>query len=163
MPVTAAVVTDLGMAARRVLATRDMPAERGRTTALDRTHHLQLAEAHMPAVGLTPGWTVVAEDIRDLEIWSSHGRRLWRRRLLLVSPRRSAARFAQGIEWALDPGDHSDRHMTVAGCRLKPVVPEQSCNQTNILAALKQMGCEAVAQRMQREGLECRERVLRSP
>ena len=99
----------------------------------------------MPAVGLTPAGTVIAEDIRDLEIWSSHGRRLWRRRLLLVSPRRPAARFAQGIEWALDPGDHSDRHMTVAGCRLKPVVSEQSCNQTNILAALKQMGCEAVA------------------
>src|SRR5271169_2228209 len=110
MPVTAAVVTDLGMAACRVLATRDMPAERRRTTALDRTHHLQLAEAHMPAVGLTPAGTVVAEDIRDLEIWSSHGRRLWRRRLLLVSPRRSAARFAQGIEWALDPGE--DRKST---------------------------------------------------
>jgi len=99
----------------------------------------------MPAVGLTPAGTVIAEDIRDLESWSSHGRRLWRWRLLLVSPRRPAARFAQGIEWALDPGDHSDRHMTVAGCRLKPVVSEQSCNQTNILAALKQMGCEAVA------------------
>jgi len=49
----------------------------------------------MPAVGLTPAGTVIAEDIRDLEIWSSHGRRLWRRRLLLVSPRRPAARFAQ--------------------------------------------------------------------
>ena len=63
------------MAARRVLAARDMPAERRGTTALDRTHHLQLLEAHMPAVDLTPGRTVIAEDIRDLEIWSSHSRR----------------------------------------------------------------------------------------
>ena len=29
----------------------------------------------MPAVGLTPGRTVIAENIRDLESWSSHGRR----------------------------------------------------------------------------------------
>src|ERR1039458_8655381 len=102
MPVATGVVGDLGIATRRVLATRDMPAERRRATALDRTHHLQLAEVHMPAVGLTPGSAVIAEDVRDLESWSSHGRRLWRRRLLPISPRRPAARRAQGIEWAFD-------------------------------------------------------------
>src|ERR1700730_1642794 len=75
MPVAAGVVGDLGMAARRVLAARDMAAERRRTTALDRTHHLQLVEAHMPAVVLTPGRTVVAENVRDLQSWSGHGRR----------------------------------------------------------------------------------------
>src|SRR6202167_5921046 len=75
MPVAAGVVGDLGMATRRVLAARDMAAERRRTTALDRTHHLQLVEAHMPAVVLTPGRTVVAENVRDLQSWSSHGRR----------------------------------------------------------------------------------------
>ena len=64
------VVGDLGMAARCVLAARDMAAERRCTTALDRTHHLQLVEAHMPAVGLTPGRTVVAENVRDLQSWS---------------------------------------------------------------------------------------------
>src|SRR5450631_4440649 len=74
MPVAAGVVGDLGMAARRVLAARDMAAERRRATALDRTHHLQLVEAHMPAVGLTPSRTVVAENVRDLQSWSSHGR-----------------------------------------------------------------------------------------
>ena len=63
------------MATRRVLAARDMPAERRRATALDRTHHLQLIEAHMPAVGLTPSRAVVAENVRDLQNWSSHGRR----------------------------------------------------------------------------------------
>ena len=35
------------MAARLVLAARDMAAERRRAAALDRAHHLQLVEAHM--------------------------------------------------------------------------------------------------------------------
>src|SRR4029077_19910504 len=72
MPVAAGVVCDLRMAARRVLAARDISAERRRATALDRTHHFQLVEAHMPAVGLTPGRTVIAENVRDLQSWSSH-------------------------------------------------------------------------------------------
>src|ERR1700687_2359115 len=67
--------SERGMPARRVLAARDMAAERRRTTALDRTHHLQLIEAHMPAVGFTPSRTVVAENVRNLQSWSSHGRR----------------------------------------------------------------------------------------
>ena len=71
----AGVVGDLGMAARRVLAARDMAAERRRATALDRTHHFQLLKAHMPLVGLTPRRAVIAEDVRDLQSWSSHGRR----------------------------------------------------------------------------------------
>src|SRR3981189_3689160 len=75
MPVAAGVVGDLGMAARRVLAARDMAGGRRPTTAPERPHHLQLIEAHRPAVGLTPGRTVVAENVRDLQSWSSHGRR----------------------------------------------------------------------------------------
>ena len=63
------------MAALRVLAARDMPAERRRATALDRTHHLQLLETHMPLIGFTPSRAVIAEDVRDLQSWSSHGRR----------------------------------------------------------------------------------------
>ena len=63
------------MAARRVLAARHMAAERRRATAIDRTHHLQLIEAHMPVIGFTPSRTVVAENVRDLQSWSSHDRR----------------------------------------------------------------------------------------
>src|SRR5882762_1348902 len=96
MPVATGVVRDLGMAARRILAARDMAAERRRTTALDRTHHLRLIEAHMPAVGFTPRRAVVAENVRDLQSWSSHGRRRYgRRRLHTVSLRTPAARRAQ--------------------------------------------------------------------
>src|ERR1700704_1364706 len=120
------VVGDLGMAARRVLAARDVPAERRGATALDRTHHLQLVEAHVAAVGLTPSRTMVAENVRDLQSWSSHGRRLWRRGLLPISPRAPAARRAQAIERALDLGNQSSRHATIAGRRLELVVSEQS-------------------------------------
>jgi hypothetical protein len=52
-----------------------MAAERRCATALDRTHHLQLLKAHMGAVGLAPSWAVIAEDVRDFQSWSSHGRR----------------------------------------------------------------------------------------
>src|ERR1700756_4380182 len=75
MPVAAGVVRDLGMAARRVLAARDMAAERRRATALDRTHDLQLLKAHVPLIGLSPRRAVIAEDVRDLQSRSNHGRR----------------------------------------------------------------------------------------
>ena len=63
------------MAAGRVLAACDMAAERRRATALDRIHHLQLLKAHMAAIGLPPIRAVIAENVRDLQSWSSHGRR----------------------------------------------------------------------------------------
>src|SRR5271170_6556531 len=77
MPVAAGVVRDLGMAACCILAACDMPPERCRATALDRTHHLQLPKAHMPLIGVTPSRAVIAEDVRDLQSWSSHGRRCY--------------------------------------------------------------------------------------
>ena len=58
---------------RAVLAARDMAAERRRAAALDRRHHLQLAEADMAGIGSAPCRTVVAEDIRDLQRWTRHG------------------------------------------------------------------------------------------
>ena len=36
--------------------------------ALDRRHHLQLAEADVTCIGFTPSGPVVAEDIRDLRV-----------------------------------------------------------------------------------------------
>ena len=78
MPVAARVVSDVRMAARRVLAACDVAAERRRAAALDCAHHLQLVEAHMAAVGLAPRGTVLAEDVRDLQYRSNHGRRRYR-------------------------------------------------------------------------------------
>src|SRR6516162_4905706 len=48
------VVRDPRMAARRVLAARDISAERRRATALDRRHDLESAEAHMAGMRRTP-------------------------------------------------------------------------------------------------------------
>src|SRR5882672_12849107 len=76
MPVTTGVVGDLGMAALRVLAARDMPAERCRAAVLDRRHHPErlskgeLAEADMAGIGLAPCRSMAAEDIRDLQRWT---------------------------------------------------------------------------------------------
>ena len=77
MPVAAGVVRDQRVAARRVLAARDVSAERRRATALDRTHHLQLIEAHMAGISRTPRRPVVAEDIRNLQRRTRHGRRCY--------------------------------------------------------------------------------------
>ena len=62
-----------------VLAARDMAAERRRAAALDRRHHLELAEAHMAGVGSAPRRPVGAEDIRDLQSRAGHPRRRVRR------------------------------------------------------------------------------------
>jgi hypothetical protein len=66
------VVSDLGVAALVVLAARDMTAERCRAAALDRRHHLELAEADMAGVGLTPRRSMAAEDIRNLQRRAGH-------------------------------------------------------------------------------------------
>ena len=72
VPVATTVIGDDGVSARLVLATCNMAAERRRAAALDRRHHLQLVEAHVSAVGLTPSGSVVAENIRDLQPLLSH-------------------------------------------------------------------------------------------
>ena len=85
------------MAAGRVLAACDMAAERRRAAALDRIHHLHLLKAHMAAVGLTRSRAVNAENIRDLQSWSSHGR--WR----YGAGGFSLSRFARRRRGALRP------------------------------------------------------------
>jgi len=44
-----------------------MPAERRCAAALDRPHNLQLPQADMATIGITPSGAVVAENIRDLQ------------------------------------------------------------------------------------------------
>ena len=62
------------MAALLVLTARDMAAERCRAAVLDRRYHLELAEAHMAGIGLTPCRSMAAEDIRDLQLRTGHCR-----------------------------------------------------------------------------------------
>src|SRR5712691_11089377 len=66
----ATVVGDRGVAA--VLAARDVSAEGRRAAALDGAHHLELKQAHVTAVGMTPRGPVVAEDVRDFQNWTGH-------------------------------------------------------------------------------------------
>ena len=77
VPVAAGVVGDVGV--RALLAARDMAAERRRAAALDRRHHLQLAEAHMTGIGSAPRRPVAAEDVRDLQRRTRHARHRLRR------------------------------------------------------------------------------------
>src|SRR5216684_4720060 len=82
MPIATGIVGDEHV--RALLAARDMPAESRRAAALDRRHHLQLAEAHMAGIGFTPRRSMAAENIRDLQSWTEHGRGRLRRGLLLA-------------------------------------------------------------------------------
>ena len=72
VPVATGVVGDDCVRARVVIATRNMAAESRRAAALDGTHHLQLAETDVAAVGVTPSGTVIAEDVRDLQRYTGH-------------------------------------------------------------------------------------------
>jgi len=66
----AAIVGDDRVGA--IFAARHMTAERRRAAALDCAHHLELWQAHVTAVGMTPRGPVVAEDVRDLQNWTGH-------------------------------------------------------------------------------------------
>jgi hypothetical protein len=57
---------------RAVLAALDVAAERCGATGLDRRHDLQLGEAHVPGVGLSPRRPVGAKDVGDLEARPRH-------------------------------------------------------------------------------------------
>src|SRR6516165_3087064 len=65
MAVATRVVGDPGVAA--ILAALDMAAESSRAATLDRRHRLELAEAHMPGIGLAPGRPVAMGDVCDLQ------------------------------------------------------------------------------------------------
>jgi hypothetical protein len=58
--------------ARAVLAALDVAAERGCATGLDRRHDLQLGEAHVTGVGLSPRRPVGAKDVGDLKARPRH-------------------------------------------------------------------------------------------
>ena len=55
-----------------VLAAGDVSAEGRRAAALDGAHHLELEQADVTAVSMTPRGPVVAEDVRDLQSWTGH-------------------------------------------------------------------------------------------
>ena len=73
MAVATRVVGDPAVAA--ILAALDMTAEGSRAAALDGRHHLELAQAQMPGIGLAPGGAMVMKDVGDLQPGAAHRRR----------------------------------------------------------------------------------------
>src|ERR1700724_2770387 len=82
MPVAAGVIGDPPVAA--LLTAFDMTAEGGRAATLDARQHLELAEADMPGIGLTPGGPMAVKDVCDLQPRVAHRRRATLR--VLASP-----------------------------------------------------------------------------
>jgi hypothetical protein len=70
IPVAAGIVGDARVSA--VLAALEVSAERGGATGLDRRHGLQLGEAHVTGVGLSPRRPVGAKHVGDLEARPRH-------------------------------------------------------------------------------------------
>jgi hypothetical protein len=140
--VAAGVVGDEGVVA--LLAAHDMAAEGRRAAALDRRHHLQLAEAHMTGVGSAPRRPVSAEDIRDLERRTRHGGRVLCRR---PHPR------DEMLERARDVAERFEGDAGVERRRIELLVPEQHLDHANVGLLLQKMSGEAVPQRVQRDPL----------
>src|SRR5712691_3649423 len=78
------------------------------------------------------------------------GGALCRRRLFSPGLVGLPARLAEQVERALDGGDHGCSNPRVACRRIELGMAEQRLNHANICPALEQVGCKAVAQRMQR-------------
>src|SRR6266849_429952 len=145
MPITAAVIGDLRV--RAVLAAHDMAAESCRAAALDRRHHLQLAETDVTCIGFTPSRSMVAEDIRDLRGGTSHDRRGLCRRLLLRCQR------SEPIQRAHDCADHAGGYLRVERGGIELGMSEQNLDQTHIGFLFEQVGGKAVAQCVRRNWL----------
>ena len=145
VPVAAGVVGDGRIGA--VLAARDMAAEGRRAAALDRRHHLQLVEADMAGIGLTPCRAMVAEDIRNLQSRARHARRASAGRPDLLELERDVLQRAH---------DLADRLGGDAGIERRGVelgVTEQHLDHADIDVLLEQVGGEAVPQGVQRDAL----------
>ena len=134
MPVAAGVVCDALV--RAVLAALDVSAERGSATGLDRRHDLQLGEAHVTGVGLSPRRPVGAKDVGDLQADPE------------AAPRgrgQPGGVFfvrldVQPVQRTLDVADRVDGDAGVERSRLELGMAEQHLDHANIDALFEQVG-----------------------
>ena len=124
--IAAAVISDERVAAFFVLTARNMPAERGCAASLDRTHHLQLTEAHVTGIGATPRRPEVAKDVRDLQRGARQQRRRLCRRFDLIFLALRLLWRRQLIERALDGRDQPCCNARISCCRLQLLVTERA-------------------------------------
>ena len=115
------------------------PAEGRRAAALDGTHHLELVEADVTAVGMTPCGPVAAQDVRDLQSWPGHVGRLCRRRL---------PRQRQPLQRAHHRAQHVGGDVSIAGGHVQLRMAQQHLNHPHVDIALQQMRGKRVPKRM---------------
>jgi len=145
MAVATRVVGDAAVAA--ILAPLDMAAEHGRAALLDRRHHLELSEAHMPGIGSAPVGSMAMKDVCDLQPRAAHGRRL------SLRSRPPLDQWCEPVEWA---GYGPDRRIGDAGVKRRGVelgMTQKRLDHANINILFEEMRGEAVAQRMRRDAL----------
>src|SRR6202048_4453972 len=109
-----------------VLTARDMAAERRGAAALDRRHHLEVAEADMAGIGTAPCRAMVAEDIRNLQRRARHARRASGGRLVLLDLADEMIERAGGV------ADRSGGNLRVARRRVELGMSEQHLDHANI-------------------------------
>src|SRR5262249_22774297 len=114
---------------------------------LDRRHHLQLVEADMAGMGLTPSRAMVAEDIRNLQSRARHKCR--------ASTRWPDLRELEHdmLQWAPDLADRLGGNLGIEYRGLEVGVTKQHLNHADVGVLLEQVGGEAVPQGMQRDAL----------
>jgi hypothetical protein len=98
----------------------------------------------MAGVGLTPCRAMAAEDIRDLQSWTRHKRRVSAGRLNLLELERDVLQRAHHLLDRLGGNPGIERRAIKLG------VTEQNLDHADIDVLLQEMGGEAVPQRVQR-------------
>jgi hypothetical protein len=136
MPVAATVIGDRRV--RTVLTAHDMPAESRRAAALDRRHHLQLAEAHMASIGLRQAARGRGRCPQPPEL-DGHQRRASSGRLVLLDLANEM------IERAGDVADRSGGNLRVARRRVELGMSEQHLDHANIDSSAPRDGWRSCA------------------
>ncbi len=120
-------------------ACSDMPAKSSSSAALNGGHHFKLRQVQMACVHAAIIRSIVAEYIRDLQLWAwqSSGTSVW-----------LTSWSAQQVQRARDALDRLRRHFRVDGCALQLGVAKKHLNDPDICAALQKVGRKTVPQSM---------------
>ena len=122
------------------LTARNVATESRRAAALDRVHDIQLRMAHMAVVGAPPSEAMIAEDVRDLQSWTGHGR--LRRRVFAPNE------WGELIERAHHLTQHFAGDVGIARRRVELRMSQSHLDQTDVDTLFEKMGREAVTQCM---------------
>ncbi len=128
VPVASRVVGNLVLSAG--MAMQHMTAQRGTATLLNRRHDLELPQAQMRMLSMSPGRAIGAEDIRDFQCGAHDSRELHGR---------------QNIQWADHFAQYVGGHLCVQRRGIQFLVPEQYLYHADIDLVLQQVCGKTVA------------------